>query len=160
MMVFCVLVAVVMGAGCGVARDGEAMGTFTDEVQVSGQPERATVQLPLRSEDLVDMAAMQVSLNAACPAPTTCTGFGSCASWSSFTACGTAQCGAECARCIKPSDPICTTGIKSSTFTSRFRACFNAAGQQCTEFQVVTSTVCQITGTCCNQNPGVCGEQF
>lgn len=152
---------VVAGAGCNVAPSGDALATTTDEIRVE-PAERAVIQLPLRSEDLVDMNAMGAELAAACPAPSTCAGFGSCAAWSATTSCGTRVCGTECFRCINPKDPICFSGINRSTFTSRFRVCFNAQQQACTEFQVFTATTCQTTptGDCCSQNPGVCGQDL
>src|SRR5262249_43424723 len=131
-----------------------------DEVQRPDPAERATVTLPMRSEDLVDISAMQAALNAACPAPTTCAAsFGSCAAFSTTTACGTVACGNFCDRC-NPKTLDCILGIERSTFTTRFRVCFNAAGQSCTEFQVFTSTTCQISpqGDCCVHSPGVCGS--
>jgi hypothetical protein len=163
MMAVCACVALVVASGgCSVAPSREALATETDEIRSSEPIERAVTELPLRSEDLVDMAAMDATLNAACPTPRTCTGFNSCASWSTTTSCGTRVCGTECFRCLNPKDPICFSGINRSTFTSRFRVCFNAQQQACTEFQVFTATTCQTspTGDCCSQNPGVCGQDF
>jgi hypothetical protein len=155
-----IVVSVVAGTGCNVPLSGEELGTVTEEIQSAEPAERPARLLPLRSEDLVDMAEMQVQLAAACPAPKTCAGFGSCAAWSTTTSCGSAACGQQCFRCVRPSDPICHSGITRSTFTSRFRVCFNAQQQSCTEFQVFTASSCQLFGSCCDQNPGVCGEEL
>jgi hypothetical protein len=156
MMAVCATVAV--AGGCGIAPDA-VEASSTDEVRVSPQGERATTLLPLRSDDLVDISAMQATFNAACPASTTCIGFNSCASWSSITSCGQRECGGGCDVC-NPKLLTCVTGIERSTFTTRFRVCFNAQQQSCTEFQVFTATTCQTStlGDCCKLVPGTCGQ--
>lgn len=165
MLAVCVCtLSIVIGCGVpsGVPPSAEELATVTEEVQRPDPGERVVAALPLRSEDLVDLAAMEATLNAACPVATTCPGFDSCAAFSSTTSCGTLVCGAECARCIrlKPDlEPVCTSGVRRSTFSSRFRVCFNAQGQSCTEFQVFTASTCQTstTGDCCSQSPD-CGQ--
>ena len=163
MMAVC---AALLVAGCGVAPNSEALGTDADELQIAPQVERPAELLPMRSEDLVDIAAMDATLNAACPTAFTCdASFGSCASWSSTTSCGFRQCGSQCFRCtaIKPGlEPICTSGIRRTTFSSRFRVCFNALGQSCTEFQVFSATACQLSGDCCDLAPPelACGQDL
>jgi hypothetical protein len=151
--------SVVAGTGCGIAPSGEPLATVTDDIEGSNPAERATMTLALRSEDLVDLAAMEAALNAACPVEATCPGFDSCAAWSATTSCGTRVCGGECtADCIGPEQDFCFFGIERSTSRTRFRVCFNAQGQSCTELQVSTTTTCQTStaGDCCRLSPGTC----
>lgn len=123
MMVMCAGVALLVSAGCGVAPRGEALAMDTDELQVSGPAERVVEAIPMRSEDLVDVAAMETMLNAACPAVQTCHGFDSCASWSTTISCGSPACGAGCVRCIQVKPCALSRSTNGRRIGPRVSAC-------------------------------------
>ena len=98
--------------------------------------------ITLRSEDLVARLPWLVdSLTAACHSTTPCgTAYPSCASWSDFVDCDDAFCGSgmhcgdEC-----PAPPCWGPAMRQRQ--ERYRVCFNAQGQSCTEYQRTTITL-------------------
>jgi hypothetical protein len=72
---------------------------------------------------------------AACHSTTPCgTAYPSCGSWSGYANCDDPLCSAA-ANCGNPcTGPLCF-GPAVRQFQERFRVCFNASGQSCTEYQ-------------------------
>lgn len=74
---------------------------------------------------------------AACHSTTTCgTAYPSCASWSGYSDCDDPFCSSVrgCGENCDEFDPLCLgPGMKQRR--ERFRVCFNALGQSCTEYQ-------------------------
>jgi hypothetical protein len=99
----------------------------------------------LRSEDFVVKSTWRstTALLAACHATTPCgSAYPSCGSWSSYSNCDAVFCGIGpgCGDC---SDPVsnCGPGPAMRQRRERFRVCFNALGQHCTEYQRATITL-------------------
>jgi hypothetical protein len=101
----------------------------------------------LRSEDVVAMglaAGGQGWLTEACHSTTPCgPAYGSCAGWSAYYDCGDPYCGTY-KWCEDP--PFCEApdicfGPATRTDRERYRVCFNASGQPCTEYQRITGSL-------------------
>jgi len=120
--------------GCLIGCDNAAAERTVDE------------EVTLSSEEYVARwgnggvtAASACHGTAPCPAE-----YGSCASWSSYTACGGPYCGTYIYCCEPlgptgpaPSAPNCDFyyGDALRQYKERYRVCFNASGQSCTEYQ-------------------------
>lgn len=93
----------------------------------------------LRSEDVVAASLWPdpVGFAGACHSTTPCgSEYGSCASWSSYSNCGDPFCGVAlgCGECNEWGQ--CEAGGPATKQNrERYRVCFNAQGQQCTEYQ-------------------------
>jgi hypothetical protein len=100
----------------------------------------------LRSEDLVAWEWPGTNKAAACNGTVSCQpNYPSCASWSTYTACGDPFCGsgARCGDCT--CDEIrcfCGPGPAWKEPQERFRVCFDAWGNSCTEWQKLTYVSC------------------
>ena len=98
----------------------------------------------LSSEDYVARFGSQdvTQLKSACHDTTTCgSEYASCASWSGYTNCGDPFCGPTlgCGECNEWGQ--CTAGGPGmKQFRERYRVCFNAVGDPCTEYQRTTSS--------------------
>jgi hypothetical protein len=99
----------------------------------------------LRSEDLVDFEWPSLE-KAACHGTVSCQpAYPSCASWSGYSGCGTPYCGngAHCGDCeYIEGKEFCGPGPAWKSYLERFRVCFNALGQSCTEWQQVNNSWC------------------
>ena len=101
----------------------------------------------LRSEDVVrqGLAGQGRSWSAlsagACNSTTACgPAYPSCASWSGYSDCGDPYCGIY-KFCGDPpfcEEPDICFGPALRTLRERFRVCFNASGQPCTEYQQIS----------------------
>ena len=119
-------------SGCLISCENSAATCSCDDENVT-----------LRSEDVVARMPWLVdSLTAACHSTTTCgTAYPSCASWSGYTNCddpfcGVANgCGEEC-----PEIGPCF-GPAMRQRKERYRVCFNAQGQSCTEYQLTLTSL-------------------
>jgi hypothetical protein len=121
--------------GCLMACDNEAATCSCDEavtlssedfVARFGFPEATKLSSPFVTE-----------LAAACHSTTPCgTAFPSCASWSGYSDCDDAFCGSVrgCGECEEEFPRFCP-GPGMKQWRERFRVCFNALGQSCTEYQ-------------------------
>jgi hypothetical protein len=113
--------------GCLVACDNEAATCSCDEA------------VTLSSEDFVARFGPpgMTELTAACHSTTPCgSAYPSCASWSNYTACDDPYCVHflhGCGDC-GPEDPCLGPGLQQRI--ERFRVCFNAQGQSCTQYQL------------------------
>lgn len=81
-------------------------------------------------------------LSVACHSTTPCdTSYGACTNWSTFTECGDPFCGPSTACRICDEWGQCTAaGPAMKQNLERYRVCFNALGQSCTEYQRSTAT--------------------
>jgi hypothetical protein len=134
---------VVMGllVGCGPVGPEEAGGQELTPEQLA--------ELVARAEP---DAQLHQGLTAVCQPTTTnsCVnaGYGSCASWSGFYDCGDLSACNElgCPRrvCYGTTRDSCTTVYdgSSSQGTNRYRVCFNAAGESCTEYEKSSRLIC------------------
>ncbi len=97
----------------------------------------------LSSEDVVNWGLAEgpfdgIGLKAACHSTTPCPAeYGSCGSWSSYSDCGDPYCGifkfcGDPPWCYEPD--LCF-GPATRQRRERFRVCFNASAQSCTEYQ-------------------------
>ncbi|RKG48676.1 hypothetical protein D7X30_40490 [Corallococcus sp. AB011P] len=93
--------------------------------------------------------AMLQALAAACQPTNTnsCVnaGYGACGNWSAYAACGElSSCNfAGCRTRVCDNGPCYFEYLGSETQgNNRYRVCFNAVGQSCTEFEQTTTTVC------------------
>ena len=89
----------------------------------------------LRSEDLLPKARPEADAPA-CHSTTPCgSGYPSCAGWSGYSDCGDPFCGIYryCGEDCEPGIPCPGPALRQSQ--ERFRVCFNAQGQSCTEYQ-------------------------
>jgi len=80
---------------------------------------------------------------AACHSTTPCpTEYGSCGSWSGFSDCGDPFCGPStlCKRCNEWGQCL-AAGPATKQNRERFRVCFNAQQQGCTEYQRASQTL-------------------
>lgn len=100
----------------------------------------------LRSEDVVALRGLDILLAkptpdaVACHSTTACdSSYGSCASWSGYVDCGDAFCGVGrfCGECIVEPCP----GPALKQYQERYRLCFSAQGQSCTEYQRILTTL-------------------
>jgi hypothetical protein len=97
----------------------------------------------LSSEDYVARfgLAAATDLKAECHSTTPCgSAYGSCATWSTYSSCGDPFCGlsTSCRECDEWGQ--CTAaGPAMRQFRERYRVCFNALGESCTEYQRTTS---------------------
>lgn len=68
--------------------------------------------------------------------------YGSCAGWSSYALCGDTWCAPlvlGCGECGSgPESTSCGDGPALRQLAERYRVCFNALGESCTEYQVTT----------------------
>lgn len=100
----------------------------------------------LRSEDLVQRGWASVTKAAACHGNVSCQpNFPSCASWSSYSACGDPFCdeGPRCGDCFcEGGHCFCDPGPALKSTQERFRVCFDQFGNSCTEWQVVLNSRC------------------
>jgi hypothetical protein len=151
--VLCVLTVLILFApgsasagkgGCVACSDVAQERCTTNCFGLPGKAERASClcscdeNVTLRSEDLVARMPWLVdSLTAACHSTTPCgSAYPSCASWSGYSNCddpfcGFANhCGEEC-----PEFGPCP-GPAMRQRQERYRVCFNAQGQSCTEYQL------------------------
>jgi hypothetical protein len=97
-------------------------------------------RVTLRSEDLLPKARPEADAPA-CHSTTPCgSGYPSCASWSGYSDCGDPYCGIylHCGDECEPGFPCPGPALRQ--WRERFRVCFNAQGQSCTEYQR-TSTI-------------------
>lgn len=99
----------------------------------------------LSSEEYVARFAPELITDlkaAACHSTTPCgSAYGSCAAWSSYSDCGDPFCGIAfgCGECNEWGQ--CEAGGPAEKqYRERFRVCFNAQGQSCTEYQRTSST--------------------
>jgi hypothetical protein len=75
-------------------------------------------------------------------------GYGSCAAWSAVYDCGDLSACNDlgCPRrvCYGTTRDSCTTVYEGSTSqgTNRYRVCFNAAGESCTEYEKSSRLIC------------------
>jgi hypothetical protein len=93
-------------------------------------------EVTLRSEDVVAKSPWLLAMTAACHSTTTCgSAYPSCASWSGYSDCNDPYCasGPHCAEGCEPGLPCLGPAMRQ--WQERFRVCFNAAGQPCTEYQ-------------------------
>jgi hypothetical protein len=148
--------ALVLGmmVGCGPVDEGEALSSegislqdiaaLPDGTQVSPELMAAVLaHVPQPTDELFHPAA-------ACPSAKTCTnlGYGSCASWSAFTSCSFSTCNPTdfaCRQCEYDPDlghSVCEDYGGQNQTKYRYRACFNAAGQICTEYDLTSVKVC------------------
>lgn len=115
---------------------------------------------PLTPEQLAELVAqvpepdaqMLQGLTAVCQPTSTngCVnaGYGSCAAWSAVYDCGDLSACNElgCPRrvCYGTTRDSCTTVYEGSTSqgTNRYRVCFNAAGESCTEYEKSSRLIC------------------
>lgn len=119
--------------GCLIGCDNAAAERVGDE------------EVTLSSEDYVAQwgnggvtAASACHSTAPCPAE-----YDSCASWSSYSNCGDPYCGIYRYCCAdlgptgpQPNIPNCELfGDALRQYRERYRVCFNASGQSCTEYQ-------------------------
>lgn len=98
----------------------------------------------LNSEDFVaSFGSQEVTQFAdACHSTTPCdSSYGSCANWSTYTACGDPFCGPTlgCGECDEWGH--CTAGGPGmKQFRERYRVCFNQLNQSCIEYQRATTS--------------------
>ena len=115
---------------CLIACDNAATACSCDE------------KVNLRSEDAMEWTGQSLTeLSAACNPTTPCgTEYGSCASWSGYSNCGDPFCGGArgCGEC---DDFRCYIGPALKQNLERYRVCFNAFGQSCTEWQRTVITL-------------------
>lgn len=123
---------------------GEEAPPAAGERVVAPTPEM--LEAALRG-DPAEMAAATSSLSG-CPAPSTCpSSYGSCGSWSSYTACSFScssdpwcSCGPDI-----PGQPPCEPDpydTRGTTNYKSFRVCFNASGGSCTEWRRSVGSSC------------------
>jgi hypothetical protein len=135
-------------AGCGPVSSDE----MTEE---SGEPISRQLLTPEQLEALITEASrhddqrlhalgvcMPSNVNACVNA-----GYGSCASWSSWSNCGDGPgCTAtSCRFCeYEPGypKPFCYYGKKYTESMNRYRVCFNASGASCTEYDLYAYSGC------------------
>lgn len=135
-----------------LGREGKAIGACLvgcdNAAAVCTCDEPAT----LNSEDFVARFGSQpasrnglkvvTEFSGVCHSTTPCgSSYGACANWSGFTPCGDEFCGAAygCGECDEWGR--CEAyGPAMKQFLERYRVCFNALGQSCTEYQRSSST--------------------
>ena len=123
-------------ANCLISCDNAAATCSCDE------------NVTLRSEDLVARMPWLVdSLTAACHSTTPCgSAYPSCASWSGYSNCDDPFCGFAngCGEECPEIGPCLGPAMKQRQ--ERYRVCFNAQGQSCTEYQrTIISLGCECT---------------
>jgi hypothetical protein len=102
-------------------------------------------EVTLRSEDVVAqwpwLSTATAAAGAACHSTTPCgSAYPSCASWSGYSDCGDPFC-AIAKGCGQPcGDPACL-GPATRQPRERFRVCFDALGNSCTEYQNILGVV-------------------
>jgi hypothetical protein len=104
---------------------------------VAATPEMRQAALSGDPAAMADAAAALIG----CPAPTTCTGYSNCSTWSAPSDCE-AICGWPY---CDPIDPVISSVIRDHTLTERvksYRVCSNSMGQSCTEWKVTSFTSC------------------
>jgi hypothetical protein len=102
-------------------------------------------EVTLRSEDVVArwpwMTNATAAITTTCHSTTPCgSAYPSCASWSGYSGCGDPFC-AIAKGCGQPcNDPACL-GPATRQSQERFRVCFDALGNSCTEYQVTVAVL-------------------
>jgi len=143
-------------AACGVSSpvDTGDQGT-ADSVELSASPDpsseaRAVSTRPSAEESALLAAAatgdpaimaQAVAASATCHGTVTCTGFGSCGTFSAAAACGAKACGSTgCGpRCL-PGDPDCTQLRPLVQRFEKYRVCQNQLAESCVEWAAGPST--------------------
>jgi hypothetical protein len=120
--------------GCLVDCGNEAATCSCDEaVTLSSEEFVARFGAPARLGSPV-----MTEFSEACHSTPACgTDYGSCASWSNYTMCGDSYCAyfvLGCGECGGREDPC--EGPALRQWIERYRVCFNAQGEPCTEYQV------------------------
>jgi len=148
-----------LAAACGVSSpvdtpDTEDQGPAGSvERQASADPpaEASAVSKRASSEDSALLAAaatgdpeimaQAVAATASCHGAVSCTGFGSCGTWSTAAACGTRGCGSSACgpRCL-PGDTDCVTLRPMVQRYERYRVCQNQQAESCVEWAAAAST--------------------
>lgn len=110
---------------------------------VSAQMARSDEAVPLRSEDLVARfgSPFVTQSFAACQPITACGpafGYGSCASWSSYTECGDLYCSANARGCGACGERCSGPGLEQKY--EAYRICFNQFGESCTQWSRLSYT--------------------
>jgi hypothetical protein len=99
----------------------------------------------LRSEDLVDFEWPSLT-KAACHGTVSCQpNYPSCASWSGYSDCGTPFCGIgpRCGDCEYIEGHLfCDPGPAWKQYRERFRVCFDAQQNSCTEWEQIFISSC------------------
>lgn len=115
---------------CLSACDGAAAACTCDE----------PVTLSSEGAVFLGLADPPSDLGGACHGTSSCPSeYSSCASWSSYSPCGDPFCGTY-KWCPDPpfcEDPEICFGPALRTYKEQFRVCFNAGGQQCTEYRTI-----------------------
>ena len=116
---------------------------------------------PLSSEELAELVARAEAAQrtdvtaafAACPGANACTGYDSCASWSAVANCGTLSActmsSPYCRQCEYDPElhrPICWNAPSQKQTQYKYRTCFNAFGQACTNVVLTLKAVCGACG--------------
>lgn len=123
-----------MGA-CLTACDNAAISCSCDQT------------VSLRSEDLVDFKWPALT-KAACHGNVSCQPYyPSCASWTTYSPCDSPYCGTglRCGECTYDPDigrEFCGPGPAWKEPQERFRVCFDAYGNSCTEWQKIIVSTC------------------
>ncbi|HEX6902246.1 MAG TPA: hypothetical protein VF789_21190 [Thermoanaerobaculia bacterium] len=100
----------------------------------------------LRSEDVIPWNPLDMN-KAACNGNVSCQPYyPSCASWSGYSDCGTPYCGfgPKCGECVcdEWGRCFCGPGPAWKYSRERFRVCFDALGNSCTEWQTYNYSAC------------------
>ena len=135
------LCLVVCISACGISSPVEPSGeSSTEKVSASEGTEEAALLAAAATGDSEIMAATAAATAAACHGTVTCSGYGSCGTWSSASDCGEPYC-VVCGKACDLSDPFCERPLATATRTERYRVCFNSVGASCIEWSSGSRTI-------------------
>lgn len=144
MMMLAVVVAACDATPVTVTEEGTTQSAVSTLRYEPASPEMVAAALTGDPEQM----AKAIGLAAACHAASTCPAqFASCASWSSFTTCGSQFCSGGCVLPPKcsPATQDCEVSQRFAQSSQSFRVCFDAAQNACTEWRTSTA----LTGCGC-----------
>jgi len=136
-------------AACGISTPVESSeeSSSTGEVSASEGSEEAALIAAAATGDPEIMAGAAVMTAASCHGTVTCSGYGSCGTWSSASDCGDQYC-VPCGKACDPLDEYCERPHSFATRTERYRVCFNSAGASCIEWSSSTRNIPFTCGSC------------
>jgi hypothetical protein len=139
------VVAAALLVGCGPEVSEEAL-----EAEMAAGDESALISSATPEPDEQMLQALAASCQPTNTNSCVNAGYSSCAAWSDYYDCGelSACTFGVCRRCEIDPDlgRICYPAPGQQQGRNRYRVCFNAAGQSCTEYELLTQRICTNCG--------------